>query len=77
MTYKPRRLRVAASIIIWWSGVTLVLWLLLGQVGNEPAGLAQCAASAAYMVAVGEAGDWVRRRWRERRGRNRPGPSQR
>ncbi|MEV0740527.1 hypothetical protein AB0I51_32390 [Streptomyces sp. NPDC050549] len=31
---------------------------------GQPASLAQCAASSAFLVAVGEAGDWLRRRWR-------------
>ncbi|WP_431967910.1 hypothetical protein [Actinacidiphila sp. bgisy160] len=57
---------MAVSVLLWWAGLTLVLWLL-SRVSGQPAGLAGCAASAVLLVAVGEAGDWVRRRWRTHR----------
>ncbi len=71
-----RRRREIPSIVPWWAGLTLVLWLL--SRAGQPTGVAGCAASAALLVAVGEAGDWVRRRWRtNRRGRPavNPGPA--
>lgn len=39
---------------------------LAGTVLERPAPLTGCAASAAFLVAVGEAGDRVRRRWAAR-----------
>ncbi|MFD4733095.1 hypothetical protein ACFWOY_21025 [Streptomyces sp. NPDC058423] len=50
------------SVGLWWASLTLVLWLLSWAAGR-PASLARCAASALLLVAVGEAGDWLRRRW--------------
>jgi hypothetical protein len=64
------RRRVIASVILWWAVLTLVLWLL-SRASSQPAGLAGCAASAVLLVAVGEAGDWLRCRWHaSRRGRS-------
>ncbi|NEA64969.1 hypothetical protein [Streptomyces sp. SID12488] len=53
------------SVLAWWVCVTLALWLL-GEGLGQSAGLAPCAASAGLLVAVGEAGDWLRRRWNAR-----------
>ncbi|MFD5786766.1 hypothetical protein ACFWH1_09030 [Streptomyces sp. NPDC127037] len=47
---------------MWWITVALALWLL-GMALGQPVRLAGCAASAALLVAIGEAGDWLRRRW--------------
>lgn len=54
------------SVLAWWVCVTLVLWLL-GMALGQPAGIFPCAASAGLLVAIGETGDWVRRRWNARR----------
>ncbi|MEV8547935.1 hypothetical protein [Streptomyces sp. NPDC051572] len=51
------------SLGIWWALLALVLWLL-GKALAQPASPARCAASAVFLVALGEAGDWLRRRWR-------------
>ncbi|MGW3647814.1 hypothetical protein [Streptomyces sp. NPDC000878] len=58
---------------MWWVTVTLALWLL-GMALGQPVRLAGCAASAALLVAIGEAGDWLRRRWVSRRGGGRRDP---
>ncbi|MFE9628999.1 hypothetical protein [Streptomyces sp. NPDC006527] len=62
------------SLTVWWALIALVLWLV-GQALDQPAMLAQCIASAAFLVAIGETDDWLRRRWRadpaERCGLNR------
>ncbi|NUO47087.1 MAG: hypothetical protein HOV82_34250 [Streptomyces sp.] len=55
--------RAIASVVLWWAGLTLLLWLG-GRAAGQPTVLARCAASAVLLVAVGEAGDWLRRRWR-------------
>ncbi|WP_067019359.1 hypothetical protein [Streptomyces dysideae] len=67
MSGKPRLRRLAFSLTVWWLLLALVLWLL-GKALDQPASLAQCAASSAFFVALGEAGDWLRRR-RRRAGR--------
>ncbi|MFG2957920.1 hypothetical protein ACGF5O_29925 [Streptomyces sp. NPDC048291] len=54
------------SLAVWWLLLALVLWLL-GKALGQPASAVQCAASAAFLVALGEAGDGVRRRWRSRK----------
>ncbi|WP_406861032.1 hypothetical protein ABZO31_11430 [Streptomyces sp. HUAS MG47] len=56
-----RRIGTAWSVTAWWMLLTLFLWFL-GTVFDQPASLAAYAASAALMVAIGEAGDWLRRR---------------
>ena len=73
MTGRPR---LALSLAVWWMLIALVLWLL-GRALDQPASLAQCTASSAFLVALGEAGDWLRRRWRAGRitSRHRPAPS--
>ncbi|MFD7900338.1 hypothetical protein [Streptomyces sp. NPDC059743] len=62
MTDKTRWLPLARSLLMWWVVVTLILWLL-GKALGQSAGLAACAASAVLLVAIGETGDWLRRRW--------------
>ncbi|MFE1575387.1 hypothetical protein [Streptomyces fradiae] len=57
-----RRGRQVASLVAWWAVLALALWLL-GHAVDQPAGLAPSAASAALLVAVGEAGYLVRRWW--------------
>lgn len=64
--HKGGRRREAVSLIAWWAVLTLALWLL-GQSTGRPAGLAPSTASAAILAAIGEARDWVRRRWTARR----------
>ncbi|MEV5523225.1 hypothetical protein AB0N43_22500 [Streptomyces pseudogriseolus] len=49
----------------WWVLVTAVLWVI-GELVDQQAGLAACAASAVLLVVIGEAGDRVRR-WRDAR----------
>ncbi|MDX3834994.1 hypothetical protein [Streptomyces europaeiscabiei] len=58
-----RRVRRAVSLTVWWALIALVL-RLVGQAFDQPATLVQCIASAAFLGAIGEAGDWLRRRWR-------------
>lgn len=43
--------------------LALILWLL-GTALGQPASLTRYTASAALLVAIGEVGDWLRRRWR-------------
>ncbi|MFD1661288.1 hypothetical protein ACFSL4_24540 [Streptomyces caeni] len=62
MTRLARHRRLALSLTVWWLLITLALWLL-GQALDQPAAPTACAASAGLLVAVGEAGDWLRRRW--------------
>ncbi|APU43369.1 hypothetical protein BSL84_30000 [Streptomyces sp. TN58] len=71
MTPNPRRRVVAWSVIGWWAVLTGLLWLA-GTALGYPAPLVGCAASAAVLVAVGEAGDWIRRRWTARSGGRTP-----
>ncbi|MFF7794013.1 hypothetical protein [Streptomyces sp. NPDC007991] len=52
----------------WWLLLALALWLL-GQAVRQAASLTSCAASSAFLVVMGEIGDWLRRRWTARRGR--------
>lgn len=60
------------SVIAWWAALTGILWLA-GTALGHPSPLTGCAASAALLVAVGEAGDWLRQRWTARRsGRSAP-----
>ncbi|MFE0704803.1 hypothetical protein [Streptomyces sp. NPDC058872] len=61
-----RARREAVSLTAWWAVLTLALWLL-GHATGHPAGLTASAASAAVMVAIGETGDWARRRRKARR----------
>ncbi|GAQ64983.1 hypothetical protein [Streptomyces scabiei] len=65
MTSRRHVRRLAVSLTVWWALIALVLWLA-GQALDQPATLAQCITSAAFLVAVGEAGDWLRRRWADR-----------
>ncbi|MEU8986915.1 hypothetical protein AB0C98_10745 [Streptomyces sp. NPDC048558] len=55
--------RAIVSVVLWWGGLSLSLWLL-SRAAGQPTVPARCAASAVLLVAVGEAGDWLRRRWR-------------
>lgn len=73
MRTTPRWWSAALSVIAWWAIITLTLWLL-SKALDQPAQLAQCAASAALLVTIGEAGDWLRRRWRAHRHHKRTGP---
>ncbi|MEJ8638942.1 hypothetical protein [Streptomyces sp. MS2.AVA.5] len=73
MKRAPRRWAEATSVTAWWITVAFALWLL-GMALGQPVSLAGCAASAALLVAIGEAGDWLRRRWVSRRGGGRRGP---
>ncbi|MDX3238579.1 hypothetical protein PV392_23395 [Streptomyces sp. ME03-5709C] len=66
MRRKPKGRRLAWSLVAWWSLLALVLWLL-GRAFDHPASLLQCTASAAVLAAVGELGDWLRRRRRTNR----------
>ncbi|MFG3590482.1 hypothetical protein [Streptomyces sp. NPDC047990] len=66
MTGTQRVRRVVVSIAVWWLLLALVLWLL-GKMLDQPASAAQCAASSAFLVALGEAGDWARRRRRTKK----------
>lgn len=66
MTRGTRWQREIRSVSLWWAALTLILWLLSHATGQSTS-LPRCAASAALLVAVGESGDWLRRRWHERR----------
>lgn len=48
-------------MIVWWLLMTGTFWVA-SKVFDQSASLLFCAGSAAVFVAVGEAGDWVRRR---------------
>ncbi|ULR52293.1 hypothetical protein [Streptomyces deccanensis] len=63
MTSRRRVWRLAVSLTVWWALIALVLWLV-GKALDQPATLTQCIASAAFLAAVGETGDWLRRRRR-------------
>ncbi|MDQ0605016.1 hypothetical protein QF037_009361 [Streptomyces canus] len=63
MTGRQRLSRLAFSLTVWWMLIVLIFWLL-GRALEQPASIAQCAASSAFLVVLGEAGDWLRRRWR-------------
>ncbi|MBT2369520.1 hypothetical protein J7E88_30655 [Streptomyces sp. ISL-10] len=53
---------VLGQWIAWWALVTAAFWLL-GKVLDQPTSLIGCAASAVLVIAVGEFGDRLRRRW--------------
>lgn len=53
MTGRRRLRRVALSLTLWWK-------MIAGTVLDRPAMLRQCAASSAFLVVVGEVGDWFR-----------------
>lgn len=62
MDRTPTRLRrLVWSLTAWWLILATGLWLL-GRVTDQSAPPTACAASAAFLLAVGEAGDWLRRR---------------
>ncbi|MGW5233579.1 hypothetical protein ACWEQU_15075 [Streptomyces nodosus] len=65
----PRWLSEIISIVLWWGTLALALWLL-SQGLNRPPSLVACIASGALLAAVGETGDWLRRRRRTRRDRS-------
>lgn len=71
MTGKPHLGRLAVSLAIWWMLIAFVLWIV-GKAADQSASLVQCAASSAFLVAIGEAGDWLRRRWKAHRPTRRP-----
>jgi hypothetical protein len=70
VTGRPRLSRLAFSLTVRWLLLSLVFWLL-GRALDQPAALAQCPASAAFLVGLGEAGDLLRRRWRTGRSTSR------
>ncbi|GAA1549451.1 hypothetical protein GCM10009730_67980 [Streptomyces albidochromogenes] len=53
--------RLIWSLAVWWLLIAMTLWVV-GKIADQPASLPACAVSAALLVAVGEAGDWLRRR---------------
>ncbi|MFF3555834.1 hypothetical protein ACWD4V_21550 [Streptomyces tsukubensis] len=63
MTDNRRQELLTPSLLLWWTGLTVVLWIA-GYALGQPAGLLPCAGSAALFVAIGEAGNAVRRRIR-------------
>ncbi|MDH6697462.1 hypothetical protein [Streptomyces sp. MAA16] len=65
---RARLWRQVASLAAWWLLLTLALWLL-GLIVDQPAGFWACAASAALLVAIGEAGASLRSWVTSRRGR--------
>ncbi|WP_344357135.1 hypothetical protein [Streptomyces gobitricini] len=62
---RTRRRSELASLAAWWAILTAALWLLATVCGQRTT-LWGCAASAAFFVAVGEAGDRLRRRYTRR-----------
>jgi hypothetical protein len=67
MTGRTQLARHAWSLTAWWLLLTLALWLLGHAVGHASS-LTACAASSAFLVGMGEIGDWLRRRWAAHRG---------
>ncbi|MGW5971742.1 hypothetical protein [Streptomyces sp. NPDC055186] len=64
---KRRRRWVLISLwAMWWAAVTAA-FALLGAVTDQPMGLGECAAGAAFVIVVGELGDRLRRRFFPRR----------
>lgn len=63
--------REIGSVGLWWTTLTLILWLL-SRTPDRPTDLLRCAASAALLVTAGEIGDGLRRRWRADRTTDRP-----
>ncbi|MET8405388.1 hypothetical protein, partial [Streptomyces sp900116325] len=61
----------ALSVLAWWATLTGILWLASTAPGHRTP-LAACAASAALLVTVGEAGNWLRRRRTTHRGSRPP-----
>lgn len=53
------------TLIVWWALVTAALWLS-GKATDQPPSITGCATSAAFLIAIGEAGDWARRKRRPR-----------
>ncbi|MEH0417366.1 hypothetical protein [Streptomyces sp. B21-083] len=70
MTGKPRPGRLVVSLGAWWMLIAFGLWLV-GKAVDQSASFVRCAASAAFLVAIGEAGDWLRRRWKAHHARAR------
>lgn len=66
MTRKLRLRTPHWSVIAWWAALTGILWLAGTDLGH-PSPLTGYAASAALLVVVGEAGDWLRQCWTGRR----------
>lgn len=58
---RARRRSELISVAVWWAALTTVLWLSAAALGHRTT-LGGCAASALVFVAVGEAGDRLRRR---------------
>ncbi|EFL35415.1 predicted protein [Streptomyces viridochromogenes DSM 40736] len=52
--------RHAWSLTAWWLLLVLALWLL-GQAVGQTSSLTACAASSAFLIGIGEIGDWLRR----------------
>ncbi|MFD5252529.1 hypothetical protein ACFWM5_06735 [Streptomyces bobili] len=71
MTDPTRLRRLVCSLSVWWLILAMGLWLL-GRATDQSASPWACAASAAFLLAVGEAGDWLRRRWRHYRTHRKP-----
>ncbi|MDX3128394.1 hypothetical protein PV367_00895 [Streptomyces europaeiscabiei] len=63
MTSRRRLRRIAVSLTVRWALIALAL-RLVGQALDRSATLARCIAPAALLGVIGEAGDWLRRRWR-------------
>nr|WP_202486315.1 hypothetical protein [Streptomyces sp. SID4985] len=54
------------SLLVWWPAAGLALWLL-GLAFGRPAPLLGCVLAGLFFGAIGELGDWVRRRVRRSR----------
>ncbi|MEU4153602.1 hypothetical protein [Streptomyces sp. NPDC026659] len=61
-----RAARLVLSLLLWWLAAGLALWLL-GLAFGRPASFLGCALSGLFLGAVGEFGDWMRRRVRRSR----------
>jgi hypothetical protein len=61
MIGRTRLVRHAWSLTAWWLLLALALWLL-GQAAGQTSSLTACAASSAFLIGIGEIGDWLRRR---------------
>ncbi|MFF8968982.1 hypothetical protein [Streptomyces sp. NPDC014995] len=71
MTGRTRVWRHAGSLTAWWLLLALVLWVL-GRAADQDVSLPGCVVSGAFLVGLGEVGDWLRRRRRAHRARRTP-----
>lgn len=71
MIGRTRWMRHAWSLTVWWLLLALALWFL-GRAVGQTSSLTACAASSAFLIGIGEIGDWLRRRLAAHRRRTGP-----